>query len=81
MRRPLLVPRCRRAGHRVENALHTRPHALLLGTATRARRRPGGTGKVEQVLTLGPVELEASSERVEDALRHAAQVAASIFVS
>ena len=48
----------RRAGHRVEDALHARPDALLGGgTAAPARRRPGGTGEVEQVRALGLVEL------------------------
>jgi len=66
----------RRAGHRVEDALHAGPDALLGRAAARARHRPGGTGEVEQVHALGLVEPEPTGERVEHAVGDAAQVAA-----
>lgn len=47
----------RRRAHRVEDALHHRPHALAHRSATPWDARVDGAGEVEQVSALGVVEL------------------------
>src|SRR5439155_10077983 len=66
----------RRGGHRVEDALHARPHPLLRRAATSPRRRVRCTCEVEEVCSLGLVELKRTGKRLQNALRNATRVAA-----
>jgi hypothetical protein len=66
----------RRGGHRVEDALHARPHPLLRWAATRPSRRVRCTCEVEEVGSLGLVELKRTGQRFQNALRNATRVAA-----
>src|SRR4051794_23721863 len=69
-----VVPQERRdPGHRVEDSLHARPHALLRGTAASRSRGVGGAEQVEEVRPLDVVELESTGQAVQHVLRYAAR--------
>ncbi len=51
----------RRAGHRVEDALHVRPHLLLRRAAARRSRCLRSTRKVEEMRSLRLIELKRLS--------------------
>jgi hypothetical protein len=60
----------------VQGPLQAGPHGPLLGAAARTHRGAGavgGVGQVEQVGTLSLVELERTSDRVENAGRNTAE--------
>src|SRR6266498_794557 len=65
--------RCR---HRVEDALHARPHPLRCRAATPSRRRVPYTCEVEKLCSLGLGELKRTSERFQNGLRSARHIAA-----
>jgi hypothetical protein len=56
--------------------LHARPDPLLRRATTRARRGSRCTCKVEQVRSLGIVELKRTRERCQNRLGDAVRVAA-----
>jgi hypothetical protein len=62
--------------HRVEHALDGRPDPALWPTTTRSSGLVRCAREIEEVSALGVVELECTRERLEDALRNAARVAA-----
>ena len=64
----------RHAGHGVKGLLDAGPD-LLGGPATSARRAARRLGQIEQVRTLGLVELQCPGERVQNSLGHPAQIA------
>ena len=64
------------AGHRVEDALHRGPDALLGRSAAWRTGRAGAAQQVEQVDPLGLVELQRLRDAVDDALGDAGGVAA-----
>ena len=71
------VPHERRCGDdRVEHALHARPQALRRSAAATSRSRARRAGEIEEMCTLGFVELQGAGERLEDRLRDAGAVAA-----
>jgi hypothetical protein len=63
-------------GDRGDEPLHAGTDTVLGGSAARGRCRSDGAGEVEQVHVFGFVEPQPSGERVEHALRDAAEVAA-----
>src|SRR5439155_12682583 len=64
----------RRAGHSVEDALHARPDQLLRRAATTRTGRMRRACEVEEMRSLGLVELKRAGERLQNALRNAARV-------
>jgi hypothetical protein len=64
------------AGHRVEHALHARPHLLRCAAARALGRRVRCACEVEQVGAFGVVELERPGERFEHAVGGAGDVSA-----
>ena len=66
----------RRRGHRVDDALHDRPHPLRGGAPAPGRHRTGGAGEVVEMGALRLVELQRAGERLEHAVGDAGGVAA-----
>src|SRR6266540_804975 len=66
----------RRAGDRVEDALHARPHLLRRRATTPTGRRARCAREVEEVCALGLVELERARKRLENAFGDSVRVAA-----
>lgn len=66
----------RRIAQPVNNPLHRLAHSLLGCAAPSGFDRPGAGGQVGEVLPLRLIQLQCLSQRVQDALRDAAEVSA-----
>src|SRR5439155_968892 len=72
---PSVAHKRRRCSHRVEHALHARPHLLLRRPTTCPRYSVRTTREVEEMRALGLIELKRPRERCQNCLGDPARVA------